>query len=46
MSYDGDRELLNDWAINKGEDGIKQYWENKNQKSIDDIPTNIIAKSI
>lgn len=44
-SYDGDRELLSDWATKKGEDGLKQYWKEKNQISIDGIPTNIVAKN-
>jgi hypothetical protein len=45
FSYDGDRELLSDWATKKGEDGIKRYWEEKNQISMDGIPTHILAKS-
>ena len=45
LAYSGDRELLSDWAKKKGDDGIKQYWEEKNQSSIDNIPTNIIVKN-
>lgn len=45
FSYAGDRELLSDWAIKKGVEGLKQYWEEKNQMSIDGIPTQIVAKS-
>ena len=45
LSYDGEREQLSDWATKKGDDGIKQYWEDKNQLSIDGTPTNIVAKS-
>lgn len=41
-----DRELLNDWAVKKGQDGIEQYWAEKNQTTIDGIPTNIIAKTM
>ena len=44
-AYVGDRELLNDWAAKKGEDGLKRYWEEKNQVSIDGLPTNIVAKN-
>lgn len=44
FSHAGERELLSDWATKKGEDGVRQYWEEKNQFSIDDIPTHIIAK--
>lgn len=43
--YVEDRELLSDWAIKKGEEGLKQYWEEKNQISIDEIPTNIVFKN-
>ncbi len=45
LSYTGDRELLNEWAAKKGEDGLRQYREEKNQFSLDDIPTNILKKS-
>ena len=43
--HTGDRELLSDWAKKKGDDGLMEYWEEKNQLSIDNIPTNIIAKN-
>ncbi len=45
-AYTGDRELLSDWAREKGDDGLKQYWEEKNQSSIDNIPTHIVAKNV
>jgi len=41
--YVGNRELLSEWAVRKGDDGIKRYWEEKNQASIDGIPTHIVA---
>ncbi len=44
--YTGDRELLSDWAKKKGDDGLIQYWGEKNQTSIDNIPTNIITKNV
>ncbi len=44
--YTGGRELLNDWAADKGEEGIRQYWEDKNQSSIDNIPTHIVEKNL
>lgn len=43
--YAGERELLNDWAVKKGEQGVQRYWEEKNQLSIDGIPTNIVARN-
>lgn len=44
-AHTGDRELLSDWAKNKGDDGLMQYWADKNQSSIDNIPTHIIEKN-
>ncbi|HEY8907128.1 MAG TPA: pyridoxamine 5'-phosphate oxidase family protein [Rhodoferax sp.] len=44
-TYVDDRELLSDWATRKGEEGLKQYWKEKNQTSIDGIPTNILTKN-
>jgi len=44
-SYEGDRNLLKDWAIKKGDDGLKDYWEEKNQISIDNTPTNIMVNN-
>ncbi|MGC1818809.1 MAG: pyridoxamine 5'-phosphate oxidase family protein [Casimicrobiaceae bacterium] len=41
----GDRELLNDWARKKGEQGVRRYWEEKNTATIDGLPTNIVAKA-
>lgn len=45
-SFTGERELLSDWARKKGDDGLEQYWEEKNQSSIDNIPTHIVAKNL
>lgn len=39
--YQGERNQLNDWAEEKGEAGIKEYWKEKNQTSIDGLPTRI-----
>lgn len=44
-NYMGEREQLNEWANKKGEEGIKEYWMEKNQESIDGKPTHIIDKS-
>jgi len=43
--YVGDRELLSDWASKQGEEGIKKYWEKKNQVSLDGEATHILLKS-
>jgi len=45
FDYVEEREQLNDWAVKKGEDGIKDYWQQKNQVSLDGIPTNILNKN-
>ena len=44
--YVGEREQLTNWAVKQGEQGIKDYWQQKNQVSIDDLATNIIEKNI
>jgi hypothetical protein len=44
FSYAGDREQLIDWAKKKGEEGVRDYWEQKNQLSIDGIPTRIVER--
>lgn len=43
-NYVCERELLNEWASFKGDEGIRKYWFDKNQISIDGIETNIIKK--
>ena len=43
--YLGDREELNEWSRRKGEDGVRQYWLDKNQLSIDGLPTHIAEKN-
>jgi len=37
----GQRSRLVEWADQKGEEGIKSYWAEKNKKSIDGMPTGI-----
>lgn len=46
FDYLNDRELLKNWAVKKGDDGIKEYWLEKNQMSIDGSPTHIKDKNI
>jgi hypothetical protein len=33
------------WAEKKGEDGLQQYWQDKNQVSIDGLPTYLLSKT-
>ena len=42
LDYSGDRDQLNNWAEKKGDAGIMEYWEQKNQVSIDGKPTGIL----
>ena len=44
-TYQEQRQILVDWADKKGQEGIQDYWEEKNQKSLNDKPTGIINKS-
>jgi len=41
-----ERQQLKDWAVKKGNKGLKEYWQTKNQQSIDDIPTLIMSKNV
>lgn len=39
--YKGDRPTLDKWALNKGREGIEQYWKDKNTRSLDGKPTGM-----
>ena len=41
FDYKGEREELNDWARDKGDEGIQQYWQDRNLTSIDGKPTGL-----
>jgi len=41
MEYKEDRKGLRAWAEKKGEDGIRNYWKEKNTLSIDGDPTGM-----
>ncbi len=41
FEYKGEREELNNWAKEKGEQGIKKYWQEKNLISIDGKTTGL-----
>jgi len=43
--YAEEREQLTDWASKKGDAGIKDYWLEKNQLSLDGKPTHIKDKN-
>ena len=40
-----ERQQLKEWAEKKGPDGLKKYWEQKNQISLDGKPTKILELS-
>lgn len=37
-----ERKTIIEWANKKGKEGINEYWHQKNQKSIDGLPTKIL----
>lgn len=39
--FKAERQTMIQWANKKGEQGLADYWREKNQTSIDGIPTNI-----
>ena len=45
FDYIEERELLNNWAVKKGKEGLQDYWQQKNQVSIDGKPTHILSKN-
>ena len=45
FDYVEERELLNQWAEKKGQEGVAEYWQQKNQFSLDGKPTQILSKN-
>jgi len=41
FDYRGERKELREWADKKGEEGIKEYWQERNRLSLDGKPTGI-----
>jgi len=46
MEYKADREVLTNWAKNKGPDGIRDYWASRNTETLDGVSTRITARNI
>ncbi len=44
--YQGQRRVLVDWAIQKGEAGLQEYRHLKNQVSLDGLPTAFVKQQI
>lgn len=42
MDYVEDRQVLSQWAEKKGEQGIRDYWREKNRLSLDGLPTGTV----
>ena len=39
--YVEDRQVLQDWAKDKGTEGVRSYWRERNQKTLDGKPTHV-----
>ncbi len=42
MDYREDRQVLRKWAEDKGEDGVRAYWAERNSRTIDGLPTGVV----
>ena len=44
FDHQGERASLENWSENKGEEGIRSFWENNNETSMDGLPTGILSR--
>jgi hypothetical protein len=44
LDFKTERDQLEKWAENRGPAGVRKYWEEHNQQSLDGKPTGIIVK--
>jgi hypothetical protein len=44
-AYQGERDTLTRWAEKKGTIGLQDYWREKNQVSIDGLPTGLLENA-
>ena len=42
MEHKGDRDTLLKWTADKGPEGVKTYWEERNATTLDGAPTGIV----
>ena len=42
MDFKEDRQVLHNWAEKRGAQGVRDYWQERNQTSIDGLPTGIL----
>ncbi len=45
FEHQGPRDVLKTWAEDKGPEGIATYWKERNQQTIDGLPTHITDTS-
>lgn len=45
FEYVANRDALSNWAEKRGDEGIKEYWRDKNQISLDGKETHIVEKN-
>jgi hypothetical protein len=43
FDYAGERDTLKKWALDRGDDGVSDYWAEKNQQTIDGLPTDVLG---
>lgn len=43
LEFRAERDVLRGWAEDKGEDGLRAYWAERNARSLDGMPTGIEA---
>lgn len=43
FDFAGDRDTLHKWTEDRGKEGVKAYWAERNQKTIDGLPTHILG---
>ncbi|MEM7718722.1 MAG: pyridoxamine 5'-phosphate oxidase family protein [Pseudomonadota bacterium] len=46
MEFTKDRDVLVNWAKDKGPDGVRDYWAKRNTETLDGAPTGIVARNI
>jgi len=44
LDINADRDILDKWTNNRGRDGIKDYWQEKNLTSLDGVGTGILGE--
>jgi hypothetical protein len=45
FDYVGERTDLSEWAARQGDEGLRRYWSEKNEVSLDGLPTHVSERS-